>query len=72
MNNELIIEDLLRIEPFAEKVEDALMTMGCTLQVSSFVKLCSLYEIQSSAKDFVMTGLLRSSLTRRYTRLSRR
>ena len=45
MNNELIIEDLLRIEPFAEKVEDALMTMGCTLQVSSFVKLCSLYEI---------------------------
>ena len=45
MNNELIIEDLLRIEPFAEKVEDTLMTMGHTLQVSSFVKLCSLYEI---------------------------
>ena len=28
MNNELIIEDLRRIEPFAEKVEDVLMKMG--------------------------------------------
>lgn len=28
MTNEMIIEDLLHIEPFAEKAEDILMTMG--------------------------------------------